>query len=423
MIIVQILLGYYLQVEYSSWDVYAVTKYASALVNNEYFNSSYFARYPNNVAILLLVTLIYKVTNVLFHSTSIYFLIAINIIAIDSAILLGVKLLKMLTSEKCAYCCGIFMTMFAPFYLYVPICYTDTFSMPVVTGLVYWIIYYAKNYVIMTKRKKILQSLGLGVLSLLGFKIKGSLIVISIAAIIYFYFKFDFKCFLKNIGAIIITFCITAIIWGRGVGFLELIPQEEYNKYQFPATHWIMMGLEGAGNYNPEDVAYTMAFSTYEEKKDATLTRIFERIENLGCNGTLKQLYRKSINYGWNYGTCYAERYLGDAGDMPIRRNFLHEFILSQGKWHPQFYLLTQSIWLFLFGAAILQFVSGIKEDNYENLLLRLIIFGCMLFFMIWETHPRYILNYTPIVIITGAIQLDHLSLRNLRECKYRREQ
>lgn len=168
------------------------------------------------------------------------------------------------------------------------------------------------------------------------------------------------------------------------------------------------MGLEGLGNYNSEDVAYTMSFPAYDEKKEAIVVCISERIEKLGVNGILKQFYKKSVNYGWNYGTCYAERYIGDFGDMPIRRNILHEVVLSQGRWHQQFYLITQSIWLFLFGAAIWEFASGIKVRNYERLLLRLIIFGSMLFFMIWETHPRYILNYTPIVIITGTIQLEH---------------
>ena len=409
MIIIQIVVGYYLQVEYSSWDVHAVTQSAAALVNNENFNELYFARYPNNIAILLLFTLIYKLTNFLFHSTSVQILIAINIVAIDIAVILGVKLLKMICSEEGAYRGGIMMTMFAPFYLYVPICYTDTFSMPVVVGGVYWIIYYAKNHVTMSRWSRILHLLGLGAVLFLGFKLKGSLIVILIAALMYFYFKFECRKFVKIIVSLMIGFSIAAIAWGQGVKVLGFISDEEYDQYQFPATHWIMMGLEGLGNFNPDDVGYTLSFSTYDEKKEATVAKIFERVEKLGCEGVVKQFYKKSVNYGWNYGTCYAERYIGDFGDMPIRRNILHEFVLSQGKWHQQFYLITQSIWLFFFGAAILEFVLGVKNCNYESLLLRLIIFGCMLFFMIWETHPRYILNYTPIVIIAGAMQLDHL--------------
>lgn len=421
MIIVQIIVGYYLRVEYSTWDVYAVTQNAAALAKGEYFNAPYFARYPNNIAILLLFTLVFKVTNYLFGSTSVMFLIMLNIMAIDSAVWLTVKLVKMLKSEELAWRTGTVMVLFAPFYLYVPICYTDTFSLPIMIGLVYWIIWYAFNQEKIVKWKSVFHTIGIGAFIILGYKLKGSIMIILVATIIYFFLKFELKIFVKKILWILIGAFLAIVIWKVGVDSINLIKQEEYNEYQFPVSHWIMMGLSGSGSYRQEEVDFTMAIPSYEKKKEATLEKIREKVNELGVRGIFTQLYKKAVTYGWNYGTCYAERYLGDVGDQPIRKNVLHEFVLSQGKWHKEFYILTQSMWLLLFGASALQFISGLKNENLEFFFLRLIIFGCMLFFMIWETHPRYILNYTPLVIIIGTTQWEYyldkfLEKMNLRK-------
>ncbi len=112
MILIQIAAGYLLMVEYSTWDVYAVTKNARALVTGGYFNTSYFAKYPNNIALLLLFKNIFEITNYLFGSTSNWFLVVLNIVAIDIAVIFMIKTLKMVYCDNVAYKPGIVACFF-----------------------------------------------------------------------------------------------------------------------------------------------------------------------------------------------------------------------------------------------------------------------------------------------------------------------
>lgn len=73
MFIVQLFLGYFLMVRYSTWDVYTVVKSARLLGVDKQINIEYFARYPNNIGLLLIFSVIFRVTNMLFDSMSVYF--------------------------------------------------------------------------------------------------------------------------------------------------------------------------------------------------------------------------------------------------------------------------------------------------------------------------------------------------------------
>lgn len=407
MILIQLVLGYYLMVEYATWDVYSVTKNARALVTGEWFNSSYFARYPNNLAILLFFTGVFKVTNFLFGSTSNAYLVVLNIIAIDVAVLLAVKLMKRLYRESTAYRAGIILTLFAPLYLYVPICYTDTFSMPVVLGIACWIVSLTQDWQKTGRVKKALSCAGIGATLLLGYQLKGSVAVILIAAVMYLFFRYRFRTFLKGVCCMMAGFILAAAVWSGCLDSLGLVTEEEYEQHQFPFTHWIMMGLTGTGNFKAEEVNYTLSFETYEEKQEATVEKIKQTVGEIGIGGVVRQFYSKAVTYAWNYGTCFAERYLGDYGDQPVRPGILHEWVLTKGEYHDIVYVYTQSMWLLLFGFAAWGFVKGGRGDPDEMLLLRLMLVGCMMFFMMWETHPRYVLNYTPVMVLIAVGQME----------------
>ena len=408
MCVVQLFLGYLLMVEYSTWDVYAVTKNAAALVNGEYVNRGYFAQYPNNTAIMLLFALVFKITKVLFGSTSVWVLVILNIAAIDAAIIFSMKIIKLLVHEQAAFRMGILAACFAPYYLYVPICYTDTFSMPWIAASLYYllrIVYKGED-----SKKNYLKLALVGVVIALGSQLKGSVIIILIAALLCLFFRFPIKRFLPHAASLVAGVLVLSVVFNFALDQSGLIEDELYEAKQMPPTHWIMMGLTGRGNYNGDDVAFTSSFETYSEKQEATMEQIKVRLQEMGVGGFLSHVHKKATQYTWNFGTCYAARYLGEIGDAPILRNILHEFVLSKGKYSSEFYAMTQGIYLLIFGFAVAAYLRGILHPDESSFLLRVSLLGCLLFFMLWETHPRYILNYTLVMIMLASQQLEFVN-------------
>ena len=356
------------------------------------------------MGIFLLFTLILKFSKLLFHSSSVYFLVFANICAIDVAIFFSVKIAEEIYSKRSAYCTGLLMALFSPFALYVPIVYSDTFVMPFLTGTIYFVYRWtkggwgdSKSYVFLWK------GLLIGFFLYMGICIKGSLTVLVIAVLIYLALTFSFKTFFKTALSFLLGLVIASGIWSASLGVIDLTSQDELDSYRFPPTHWIMMGMHGAGNYCAEDVQYTQSFNTYDEKKEATIQKISEMAKEMGFIGIVKQAIKKASQYGWNYGTCYAERYLGDYGDQPRIRNALHEIILTKGIYHKWFWIGTQSFWLLNLGAGFSSILVSAIQPSKKGSLIWISLVGFMCFFAIWETHPRYILHFSTLVFILSG--------------------
>lgn len=412
MILIQLVCGYFLMIDFKTWDVASIIKNARAYALNEPINSGYFARCPNNLGILLLVSGLFKLSNTILGTTSVYVTVIFNIFSIDLAIYYTWKIAKLIKDEQFAYRVGILCTLFAPFYLYVPICYTDTVSMPFLTAVIYYFLKHLSQEETspgktgVNNKKVYLSLFALGAITYWGYKIKGSVGIVFIAILICLFLKNKLSDFFKKSCVYIIGFLAAILIWNTTINHMELITEEESYAYELPMTHYIMMGLNGLGNFNSEDVKYTVSFDNYDKKQEATVKIIKERLEDKGFIGLIKHVFIKSSNYTWNYGTCYAERYLGDFGDAPLRKNILHEFVLSKGQYHETFYMFTQSFYLILLVSLVVDLILD-RKCRLELFFLRLIFLGGVLFLMLWETHPRYTLNFMPIVIILGAKRLD----------------
>lgn len=407
MVVVQLFLGYLLMVEYTTWDVCHVVTDARKLVQGTYSNVGYYARYPNNIGIMLLFAGIFSVTDAIWSSTSVYFLVALNILAIDCAVILIVRTVQQLFHNVLAYRVGICLTMFAPLYLFVPICYTDTFVMPFLAGAVYLAVKITKTFSTNSLTKNAAVTVLMGCLVMIGMKLKATMIIALIAAIIYWFFTLKPKAILQALSFVLVGCFLVSLVWTGCIEPISQVTDELLDQHQFPVYHWIMMGLDGKGNYNSSLIEYTQSFPTYAEKSAATINRIVEKISDVGIGGVIQQCYKKAVTYAWNLGTCYAERYIGDYGDPPRLRNVLHEFVLTGGKYHAVLYVVSQSFWLICMGFTAIGMVGNIIRKDYRQFFIHLLPVGCMMFFMIWETHPRYILHYAIFAVAGGVITLD----------------
>ena len=299
------------------------------------------------------------------------------------------------------------MLFFSPFYLYIPIFYTDTLSMPFLAAVPLMVDSCCENKETENTsglRGKILPIM-LGILLFIGSAIKGSLLILLIAVSIYTILRLNWKRWLPVLSCVFLGFILSSFMWSTFVFDTGIVTRESSYEHKFPPQHWVMMGMQGRGNFNNDDVKYTASFSGYDKKVQATTKEIKRRADEMKICGLLRQAYKKATTYAWNYGTYYAERYLGDQGDEPVRYNWLHEFVLSQGKYHAWFYILTQGYYLFLFlGMVIGLAYAAMHKLNLMYFFQTISLLGCLIFFMLWETHPRYILHFSVFFITVGTV-------------------
>lgn len=127
---------------------------------------------------------------------------------------------------------------------------------------------------------------------------------------------------------------------------------------------------------------------------------IKERISDYGVFGVVKHLAKK-IGYTWDDGTYFITRYLkhGDG-------NALRSFVTKS----PIFYLYASAYQAMLLVMMFLSYAKGARQNKRDAItLVRIIIFGVFLFFLIWEARSRYLVNFTPLFIIAAVFGIKTL--------------
>lgn len=386
-----------------SWDFGIV--YNSVVddltLNNSIFDNLYFYRYCNNIGLAVLLKILFGVLKLLSIKSScwLYIGIAFNILMIDISVFYLYKTLKIIFKEKISnffLICTLFVT---PFITYCPIFYTDTLSMPFIVAAVY---YFSKYFIEDNKKTiyLILCGLSLGI----GTCIKSSVIITLIAIIIMMFFikgKFKSKVF-STVLIILVT-----IIPCFSLKLIEskYMDKNLLNSEKFPITHWIMMGLNedkngSNGTYSYFDVLFTDSFKNIKEKKKNNIIVIKSRINEMYKNHEMIEFYTKKAMFVWGDGTFYAQEKLRRD---PIKDYSIKNKVLGN-KRQARIYLTicqTQEV-LFLIFIVLSLILKNKLDENQRKILLftSTIIFGVFLFFLIWETRSRYIVNFIPIILI-----------------------
>lgn len=195
-----------------------------------------------------------------------------------------------------------------------------------------------------------------------------------------------------------------------------IVRERDYSSQKFPIYHWIMLGLSEYGGYNDEDFMYTYLQEGYENRKNAEIVRIKQRLSELNFI-TLGNHLNKKLNYTWSDGTYYAPCKLDR---QPLNKNIMHEFVLEKGeytdyyKYWPQIMHFGMLIFIVINAGYILKN----KEYSNKNIVLILTMYGQTIFLLIWETRSRYLLAFLPIMLMLSLGGIDTLSKIRLNHKK-----
>lgn len=390
----------------TGWDAGLLRDTAGQVVQGLKFQSGnscnwYFNLYPNNVFLLFIFTVILKLSAIIGVAPNLL-LAVFGALSVNISIFLLIKIIGTITNNK--HMCvlgGAISTVFIMFSPWIIIPYSDTYAMVFTTGVIY--IYLKKN-----NMNQYLSAFLITAMSIIGYKIKPTVIIILIAIIILELLRVLFinKVDLKSIIKFCITIMAAVILCGTVVKMSNTYLEYEKNTDQeFPMTHFMMMGMNPVtrGIYLQDDVDYTASYKGLDNKKNANIKMIKERLKNYKVTGYCKLLMDKSlINYddgtfAWaEEGTFYLQ--LNENNGRVA--TFLKNIYYTDGKYYEIYKTFMQMIWLTILFFTIFSLKNII---DYRQLAIPLTIIGITIFLFLFEARARYLFLYAPFYILLSV--------------------
>ena len=413
-----------------SWDFGAIMEAASDIAAGRPIrNVFYFQEYPFNLNPTVIIGLFKHLMGG--YAPAPYIL---NILAVTSSIIGACVTAWRVFSPAVSVRTAFFCLAATPLYLYAPIVYTDTLSMPFAIWSVYAWSFIRFPGAISSKTYGLPACAAVGLLAGAGYLVK-PVAAIGLAAFALDYFMCSgsynsirphiegrirrFSIQMIPLVSAIAVFLIIIFSFRAYIDFKGYNSRLELNK-SIPYTHWLLMGMNkpvveggtsyGYGGFSNEDLKFTRSYNTLEDRKVAEMARIMQRLEAFGVEGYASFLLKK-IEWTWTDGTYFSSVKLGR---YPAKLSFLHKFVLpNKGKSNRLFLAfaqLTQGILLFLIFSGSVFSIRHRGGSNYRFLLLMCL--GLMLFLAFWETRSRYLTFMIPIFIIMAAAAAERVFMR-----------
>lgn len=400
-----------------TWDWGAIIGYAHQYVTKGVIKKpSYFAQYPNNLPWFTVMLILAKIAIKIFpnltaselqilSSGAAFFLIQISISFIHKAA-------ELLWNKRTSFFVGIVTLLCIPIYLYAQYFYTDIPTFLCVSISLYLI---AKIGKAEKKKDIIILCVLLGAIIAISTLIKVTSIILLFALFITILLsKSDRKKSFAIIVSLALTFVCVFIPINNTCKRNNLerlnISDEMIDKYEFPFTHWIMMGL-GVGNYSQEDVDYTASFNSIDEKKSANIDEIKKRISNYGVTGLIHHLYYDKLGNTFGNSCLFGDHYVSK---NPINQTLALRIFSKNGDLHK---ICLYYSWIYhlsmLFGVVLSSIFALYHKRSIQNkalLFARITIFGFGMFMLIWECNSRYLLMYLPLMIFMSIEGLKSLN-------------
>ncbi len=371
---------------------------------------TYYLKYQNNQLLLLILSLLAKALLWLdpnaaagtFHQCA----MALNCISILSAVLLTFFSVRHERGAHFAFLGGLMLLFYAPLWLYSPIYYTDTMGLPLI---VLPLFLYTRLKAGRTVRNIVLFCL-IGVISAIGMKMKASIvfILIAISLCVLLFDRLRGKWYLVPVG--VVCLALTSVALQAGIDKTLRFDADDYDAYGFPYSHWVMMSFGKSGGYDAELVNYTASFDSMEDKKEAVAEKTKELLENRGFAGTVRHIFVTKMRRTWGNGTLSAIYYLDRE---PAEHGVFQRFFTQSGdRFRIAYNGIETFHLLFLFFVVL----SGLKLFRRPQggvlTIMRVNVFGLLLFLLVWECNARYLVHISPFLIMTAADGMSALGRR-----------
>lgn len=412
----------------------------------------YLSHYPNNA---LLFTLEFIPAKILVAATGgrlsftalsaalMLFMQLVNVIVIDCSIVL-LRRIMIGISERAAGYAFLMMVLLLGCSAWIVVPYTDTLSLLPSLWLMALIIKALRTTTqgdqptASRSRFAHLPDIGrfivIGVASSFAYAMKPSTVIPLIAFLIIWLFL--------NLGTRILTVWLPAMM-AIVIGFMAVaLPLNaiEHKAFNFdagqavPMTHFMMMGMQGHGGYNQDDVDATFARPTAKEKTQYNLSVIGKRLSAYGIDGYLAFLMKKSYyntaqgELGFSQSSSGVPETVTSNGDKgtivlavgadhnPVNKYnvlpliWVQDLLLGNGSGHGIYMLIMQVVYVIVVLGMAMFTVAQYRRNNdlikaTVPIWLVLSILGGYTFLLLFEGgRARYLIQYLPLMLMASAL-------------------
>lgn len=364
----------------------------------------YLSVYPNQNGFVLLTMALLKIGKCLGlgNGNLILLLNGANLTAIDVSLLFTLLIIKKLHPRLFTYQWNLLLLFLGCnpfFYVAVSYYYTMTLSLPWFMGFIYFFISMVKGKEERGKRQ-ICRAVAAGICFSAGYYLRATTIIPFLGSIVCGILllwanrkKLSKRAIYGYMGqgciALLTALFLVSSFRALGTSIVGIDTEDT----AFPATHWLMMSLSGEGFHNGEDEAFTASFPTKEEKKQAVMERLKERLKELGITGYIRQAGKKTEHTFAGGANSYKMFY-----ENALRTDKGYSYLL--GEKSQGFLIYAQAYHLIVLFFIVLSFA---KRFRWETFFLQITLLGGFLFYVLWEAAAQYQIPFLMIMALLAA--------------------
>lgn len=385
-------------------DPFRVLSQAEILSQGDYSwqHSTYFWRYPNNVALTAILAKWLTVTHWLHLSTNTA-LHLLSILCLDSFIWMSLQFTHRYKQQpSTTIALSLFFT-FSPWaYTYfLQVFYSD---LPTLWALMFGLIILQK-WPNLSKGRRIVSGVSLVIVVALSQLVKPNFIVFGIATGILLYLMWRTKSpknkpLWQPLLLILVGFALTVPakpLIQKAVAFTP------HPRYELPATHWIYMSYnpDGNGTYDGQDVLKMITLKDKTSRQEYLQHALPQRLQALGPLGILQRWYTKTAILLNVNGL--PEAYTSGFIEAP-------RLYQRQQSWWQQYTLLTIRLSFAVLYLVSLLNVGRLWHRRHDPMVPALCLamitaVGYLAFHgLLWETENRYGQALLPLLLVLNAL-------------------
>lgn len=387
----------------TGWDAGTVNSIANTIVfGGEWdgFWTFYIQKYPNNV-LLVCIFVVLKHIAAFLHCNPDYFLVWINVIAIDfSVVLTGMALRNIIEDEVLVRCGLVLIVLLVGLSPWMLIPYSDTFSLPfpILTFCMY----------LRYKETPGRSIAGICLVPVVGMLIKPQCIIPLIAIVLAELMKNNERIRVAAVveKTIIFILCIGMAVVISAVAH-NICGVQKDKDAQVSYTHYLMMGLNknSNGSFSFEDNDITDSVYGYKEKQAENWRVIKTRLRDMGGIPGLCDHEVRKLLVNFNDGTFAFGKEGSFYKEVPDRRGevgsqWMCSVYWDTGKYYHILAGVLQSGWLIVLSLCLAGLILDKNALSECQMMLLLSILGNMAFSILFEARARYQMIFVPMYIL-----------------------
>lgn len=347
-------------------DLAAIHNAAAGFVETgEWGQLKYYSNYPFQKNWLAVITLIYKIENVLGISDYRILPTVFNVIMMVLSAFLAYKTAEKLLGLKASVMLLALIVLTPWNYTFCAYYYTF------VPGL-----FFIMLVVFLSLHDKWYCMVLVGVCAALGYEIRATVGIAFVAVLLYTLLKHE-KGFVKSILLMLLGFAACYGVWSVLISFIDM-PKVAVT---FAPTHWLVMGMTGDGAFSIEIVRFDRGFATKNEMVSADLKYIYDYYKENGI-GTAFNLWTRKLSLFCGNGVFRIM-------NKPVTDyNTFWDYTLENRRIFADYYgQILRVITLFNAFAAVVRVIKNKMNRLYPVFIF---VFGYTLFYTFWEGGARY---------------------------------